>query len=90
MEEDIHELDEKSIVFQLTKCELCRQPLELPAIYFMCKHAYHSKCLGDLTGECPKCGPEYRLIQEMLRSQSQQVQQYDVLIKKVVKFNLVG
>jgi vacuolar protein sorting-associated protein 11 len=83
IQETLAELNGNSISFQSTKCELCRQPLELPTIYFMCKHAYHTKCLGDLTHECPRCGPEHRLIEEMLKPQEQQAHLHDSFFQKV-------
>ncbi|KAI8593020.1 hypothetical protein BDZ88DRAFT_405220 [Geranomyces variabilis] len=83
MKEQVEELQTKSIVFQVTKCELCKQPLELPTIHFLCKHSYHQRCLGDADRECPRCAPEHRMIQDLVRSQEASAGRHDVFLHKL-------
>ncbi|KAI8892187.1 hypothetical protein BC833DRAFT_612427 [Globomyces pollinis-pini] len=79
----IQELETKPITFQSSICELCRQHLELPSIYFLCKHSYHSKCLGDMAHECPRCGPEHRIIQEMIKTQKANASKHELFQSKI-------
>ncbi|KAJ3022002.1 Vacuolar protein sorting-associated protein 11 [Thoreauomyces humboldtii] len=83
MKEQIEELQTKPLIFQVTKCEICRQPLELPTVYFLCKHSYHQRCLGDADGECPRCAPEHRMIQDLVRSQESNAGRHDVFMNKL-------
>ena len=83
MRSQIEELKSSPIVFQSTKCELCRQQLELPTVHFMCRHSYHQRCLGENDGECPRCAPEHRIIQELVRGQEQSAGKHDVFLQKV-------
>ncbi|KAI8930083.1 hypothetical protein BC831DRAFT_441260 [Entophlyctis helioformis] len=85
MRQQIQELEQGSLTFQATRCELCRQPLELPTVHFYCKHAYHHRCLGDADKECPRCAPEHRLIQELVKSQRVNAQRHDLFVKKLVE-----
>ena len=43
MQKQMHDLSHNPITFQSSKCELCRQLLELPCIHFLCQHSYHSR-----------------------------------------------
>ncbi|KAI8826715.1 uncharacterized protein EV422DRAFT_511151 [Fimicolochytrium jonesii] len=83
MKEQIDEIRTKPVVFQVTKCEICRQPLELPTIHFLCKHSYHQRCLGDADQECPRCAPEHRLIQDLVLSQEANATRHDVFMHKL-------
>ncbi|KAJ3050090.1 Vacuolar protein sorting-associated protein 11 [Rhizophlyctis rosea] len=83
MRSQIEELKSSPIVFQATKCELCRQQLELPTVHFMCRHSFHQRCLGESDGECPRCAPEHRIIQELVRGQEQSAGKHDVFLQKL-------
>ncbi|KAJ3287175.1 Vacuolar protein sorting-associated protein 11 [Borealophlyctis nickersoniae] len=83
MRAQIDELKGSPIVFQATKCDLCRQPLELPTVHFMCKHSYHQRCLGESDHECPRCAPEHRAIQELIRGQEKNAGRHDVFLQKL-------
>jgi hypothetical protein len=43
MRKKISQLTSSTIVFQASKCEFCRQNLELPTVHFLCKHSYHQR-----------------------------------------------
>ncbi|KAJ3326476.1 hypothetical protein HDU91_004648 [Kappamyces sp. JEL0680] len=91
LEHDIKELETRPITFQATKCELCKQSLDLPSIHFLCKHSFHAKyapaangrCLGDMTNECPKCGPERHLLESLLKTQVSNGQKHEAFVEKV-------
>lgn len=40
---EIEALSEMPVEFRGTSCELCQQPLTMPAIYFMCKDSFHQE-----------------------------------------------
>ncbi len=46
LEKDILEIENRPILFQNTKCDLCKQNLELPAMHFLCRHSFHSKYIS--------------------------------------------
>lgn len=39
----IKNLNENPIEFRGTLCDTCNQPLSMPALYFLCQHAYHQE-----------------------------------------------
>jgi len=43
MRNDIHELKTSAKIFQLMKCTLCSQALDLPAFHFLCMHSFHQR-----------------------------------------------
>jgi hypothetical protein len=63
-------LQTQPIVLQASKCALCGHSLELPAIHFLCLHAFHRQCFDSHSGEhdqaCPLCLPEQRRLQRLL------------------------
>ncbi|KAH3745027.1 Vacuolar protein sorting-associated protein 11 [Pelomyxa schiedti] len=61
MQTEIEELRTAPRIFQLSKCSSCQNPLELPAVHFLCMHSFHQRCLSDEQG-CPVCTPTNREI----------------------------
>jgi len=57
--DEVLELQTTAQVFQSNKCQECEQPLDLPAIHFLCKHSYHQRCLTDVR-ECNVCAPQQK------------------------------
>lgn len=43
LKEHIKQLNERPIEFRGTLCDTCNQPLTMPSLYFLCKHAYHQE-----------------------------------------------
>lgn len=39
----IRNLNENPIEFRNNHCDTCNQPLCMPALYFLCQHAYHQE-----------------------------------------------
>jgi hypothetical protein len=92
LEKDIRELQDGSITFQNTKCELCKQNLELPVLHFLCKHSFHVKCLGDMSDECPTCAPERHLLEDLMNTHISNSSKHELFEEKVrvdcSKFNI--
>lgn len=40
---EIHSLENNTQEFRGTICDSCRQTLQLPAVYFLCKHSFHQE-----------------------------------------------
>ncbi|KAI8913496.1 hypothetical protein EDD86DRAFT_200662 [Gorgonomyces haynaldii] len=88
IQQELDELD-KPIVFQQNKCELCRQPLELPIISFLCKHSFHARCLQDADVECPIDTPEQDMILDLLKNQQMNPSKHALFLEKVFKLMTV-
>ncbi|OUM69332.1 hypothetical protein PIROE2DRAFT_57535 [Piromyces sp. E2] len=87
MRQQIDELKNGNVIFQVSKCEACGRPLELPTIHFLCKHSYHLRCLGENDQACPKCTPEHRMIMDAIRLQESNTLSQDVLNQQKKKNN---
>lgn len=59
VKQDVVALQTSAVVFQSTTCAHCHQALDTPAVYFMCKHAFHHRCLYAPT-ECNVCAVAHR------------------------------
>ncbi|XP_049850686.1 vacuolar protein sorting-associated protein 11 homolog isoform X2 [Schistocerca gregaria] len=73
-------------LFQQMKCNLCQESLELPAVYFLCMHSFHLRCLRDSETECPICAPEmhnFKNLQRALleKAQDQRVEELHRLLE---------
>ena len=55
-------------VFQSSKCALTGAPLELPAVHFLCGHAFNLRSLGENDRDCPLCAPQFRAILDIRNS----------------------
>nr|CAB3267620.1 vacuolar protein sorting-associated protein 11 homolog [Phallusia mammillata] len=74
MKKNIEALKTSATIFQETKCSLCTHDLELPAVHFLCQHAYHQHCFesyAENDDECPVCAGPNRKIMESLKEQEQ-------------------
>ena len=80
----------RNVIFQVSKCEACGRPLELPTIHFLCKHSYHLRCLGENDQTCPKCAPEHRMIMDAIRLQESNTLSQDVLNQQVTIYSFIN
>ncbi|XP_065843977.1 vacuolar protein sorting-associated protein 11 homolog [Oscarella lobularis] len=73
MRREIEQLKTSAKVFQPTKCHSCTNPIDLPAIHFLCGHSYHQGCLevAESETECPLCVEKNREILDLIRAQEQ-------------------
>lgn len=83
MRDEIHELKTKAKVFQDTKCTNCRNPLDLPAVHFLCGHSYHQLCLVGDSEECTVCAEERSKVQDIIRSQQLGADQHEQFFKQL-------
>jgi len=83
MRTEIEEIKSQPRIFQLMKCTACSNPLDLPAVHFLCMHSFHHRCLGENEKECPMCAPGNRTILEIKRSQEQNANRHDQFSKQL-------
>ncbi|KAL7698195.1 hypothetical protein N2W54_000674 [Lotmaria passim] len=67
---EVTALQTSAVVFQTTACAHCHQPLDAPTVYFMCKHAFHHRCLYTTT-ECNLCAAAHRRQLDDIREMQQ-------------------
>ncbi|KAJ0124585.1 vacuolar membrane protein [Diaporthe amygdali] len=78
---EIADLGAKPAVFQATRCPVCTQMLDLPAVHFLCKHSFHQRCLrgGDgVDGECPLCAQNNSTIRAIKRGQEENADRHEL------------
>lgn len=78
---EIADLGAKPAVFQATRCPVCTQMLDLPAVHFLCKHSFHQRCLrgGDgVEGECPLCAQNNQTIRAIKRGQEENADRHEL------------
>uniref|UniRef100_A0A182SC25 RING-type domain-containing protein n=1 Tax=Anopheles maculatus TaxID=74869 RepID=A0A182SC25_9DIPT len=77
----IKHLQEGNVEFQNTTCDACKQPLSMPALFFLCKHSYHQDCIRSYTDterDCPVCSKNNIQLIEALRAQSEARDQHEM------------
>ncbi|MCO5613916.1 hypothetical protein L7F22_068196 [Adiantum nelumboides] len=84
-QEDIDALQnlDQPRIFQQSKCSSCGGNLDLPSVHFMCKHSFHSRCLGEGENECPLCAQSHGVILEIRKNNIQFGQRHDLFINEV-------
>lgn len=82
MKAEINRLRTTACIFKLNKCSQCSQPLDLPAVHFLCMHSYHVRCMGD-ENECWLCADENRQVLEIKRSLEANVGKHDQFFKQL-------
>ncbi|AYU81506.1 hypothetical protein LdCL_310038200 [Leishmania donovani] len=59
IKKEVVALQTSAVVFQATTCAHCHQVLDTPTVYFMCRHAFHHRCLYT-AAECNVCAAAHR------------------------------
>lgn len=70
---NIQTITTESIEFRGSLCDACHQPLNLPAVYFLCKHTFHQECLrsySETEKECMACRKRNVQIQDLILKQN--------------------
>ncbi|XP_053681436.1 vacuolar protein sorting-associated protein 11 homolog [Anopheles nili] len=93
----IKHLQQGNVEFQNTTCDACKQPLSMPALFFLCKHSYHQDCIKSYTDterDCPVCNKSNIQMIEALRAQSEARDQHemfhDLLERSSESFSVVA
>ncbi|XP_034252535.1 vacuolar protein sorting-associated protein 11 homolog [Thrips palmi] len=95
--QQIHNIQTKSVIFQVSRCSACNQPLELPSIHFLCLHSYHQHCFQSFSEnerECPSCLPNNKKIRDLIKAREQNRDLHDTFHDQLDKaedgFSLVA
>jgi len=78
---DTKNLKTGPIIVQLGICQACDAMTILPAVYFLCGHSYHARCLASK--ECPACSHATRSVTELNHALAQEGSQHDVFFKEL-------
>ncbi|CBZ29349.1 conserved hypothetical protein [Leishmania mexicana MHOM/GT/2001/U1103] len=70
IKKEVVALQTSAVVFQATTCAHCHQALDTPTVYFMCKHAFHHRCLYT-AAECNVCAAAHRSQLDAIREEEQ-------------------
>ncbi|KAK7748181.1 Vacuolar protein sorting-associated protein 11 [Cytospora paraplurivora] len=79
--QEMADLGSKPAVFQATRCPVCTQMLDLPAVHFLCKHSFHQRCLrgGDgVESECPLCAQNNATIRAIKSGQEENADRHEL------------
>lgn len=79
--QEMADLGSKPAVFQATRCPVCTQMLDLPAVHFLCKHSFHQRCLrgGDgVESECPLCAQNNATIRAIKWGQEENADRHEL------------
>lgn len=83
---ELNNLATKPVVFQAARCQVCNYALELPAVHFLCKHSFHSRCLSteedveDEDVECPICTQQNQTVRAIRRAQVESAERHDMFL----------
>lgn len=67
---------ENPIEFGNTACNACNQPLSLPSIYYLCRHAFHQDCVKSYSvneKDCSVCMKENLRLNELIQRSTSQM-----------------
>ena len=53
--QQLKELQVKAKAYNLSKCSICGQPLDIPFVYFACGHGFHQLCINGESYEEIEC-----------------------------------
>ena len=53
--QQLKELQVKAKPYNLSKCSICGQPLDIPFVYFICGHGFHQLCINGESYEEIEC-----------------------------------
>eukprot|EP01100_Stratorugosa_tubuloviscum_P009148 TRINITY_DN3821_c1_g1_i2.p1 TRINITY_DN3821_c1_g1~~TRINITY_DN3821_c1_g1_i2.p1 ORF type:complete len:907 (-),score=370.21 TRINITY_DN3821_c1_g1_i2:89-2758(-) len=79
----IRQMKTSSTTFQLSKCFMCSGKLELPAVYFLCQHSFHQRCLSETEKFCPICASSYQTILKAKESFALEANNHELLVKEL-------
>lgn len=77
---EINSLRTEAKVFRENRCHACNHQLDLPAVHFLCEHAFHLGCLND-ENECSICAPEIKNFMSRQQALQGKARQHDEFFK---------
>jgi vacuolar protein sorting-associated protein 11 len=74
LKKNIHVLNNEPVEFRGSLCDACHQPLNLPALFFLCKHSFHQECIrsySETEKDCMVCRKKNMNLQDMMHKQNE-------------------
>lgn len=81
LRDHIENLRSKCIEFRSTVCDTCHQPLNMPAIYFLCQHSLHQDCFrtySENDKDCSACRNRNSQLTDALSAQNESRNQHEI------------
>jgi hypothetical protein len=72
MRAEVKELQTTATIFQTNRCAHCSAQLDVPAVFFLCKHSFHQRCLEN-ERQCNICLAEKERICQLQRELDERV-----------------
>jgi hypothetical protein len=85
MRAEIAELRGGAVLFQANKCSQCSSAIELPAVHFLCKHSFHTRCVDDTESECPLCAPERHQLIERAAAEAAAAERHEEFFSELAR-----
>ncbi|KAL5288344.1 VPS11 family protein [Megaselia abdita] len=76
----IQNCKENPLEFGNTFCNACNQPLTLPSIYYICRHAFHQDCVKNYSAnekDCSVCMKDNLHLNELIQRSTSHVEEHD-------------
>lgn len=70
---NINALNNEPVEFRGSLCDACHQPLNLPALFFLCKHSFHQECIrsySETEKDCMVCRKKNMNLQDLIHKQN--------------------
>lgn len=76
----IQNCKDNPLEFGNTFCNACNQPLALPSIYYLCRHAFHQDCVKSYSAnekDCSVCMKENVYLNELIQRSTSHIDEHD-------------
>ena len=84
--QQLKELQVKAKPYNLSKCSICGQPLDIPFVYFACGHGFHQLCINGETYEeieCSTCKAKKNILMSKIEAGRKLAEQPDRFFKEI-------
>ena len=86
--QQLKELQVKAKPYNLSKCSICGQPLDIPFVYFTCGHGFHQLCINGESYEeieCSTCKAKNNLLLSKIEAGKQLAEKPKEFFDKIKK-----
>lgn len=81
MEEESRRIEAGPTIVQLGTCQVCDATTTLPAVYFLCGHSFHARCLT--ANECSTCAAVTHSIAEVRKALNADRDNHDAFFREL-------
>ena len=86
--QQLKELQVKAKPYNLSKCSICGQPLDIPFVYFTCGHGFHQLCINGESYEeieCSTCKAKNNILLSKIEAGKQLAEKPKEFFDKIKK-----